>query len=154
MRIINIAVYKFDELGEGAKEKARDWFRQGMGDSFAFETVIEDAKNICLRITSLDSTRANQGEFVTDAKGTAEAILANHGPSCETYKTAETYLPSLKSEDEETAENSAHEFLHDLLEDYRVMLDKEIEYLYSNESVDENIRINEYEFTEKGEILK
>src|ERR1700683_3855603 len=79
--------------------------------------------------------------------------------SCDTYKTAERYQKELQrlydldckeetTESQDAYENCAHEFLHDLLEDYRVMLNKEIEYLQSNESVDESIRANEYEFTE------
>lgn len=41
-RIIEKTVYKFDELSEPAKERARDWWR-GLIDSDDFECVIEDA---------------------------------------------------------------------------------------------------------------
>ena len=46
-RIMETTVYKFDELSEKAKEKARDWYRQGnMEDNFWSESVLEDASQI------------------------------------------------------------------------------------------------------------
>jgi len=40
-------VYQFDELDEKAKERAREWYRQGnWDDSFWSECVIDDAKEI------------------------------------------------------------------------------------------------------------
>lgn len=43
-RTIETTVYKFDELSDKAKEKARDWYRQaGAGDNYFAEEVIEDA---------------------------------------------------------------------------------------------------------------
>ncbi len=40
-------VYQFDELDEKAKERAREWYRQGnCDDSFWSECVIDDAKGI------------------------------------------------------------------------------------------------------------
>ena len=40
-------VYQFDELDEKAKERAREWYRQGnCDDSFWSECVIDDAKEI------------------------------------------------------------------------------------------------------------
>jgi hypothetical protein len=44
-------------------------------------------------------------------------------------------------------------FLRSLLEDYRIMLQKEYEYLTSEETIIETIEANEYEFTEKGEMI-
>lgn len=46
MRIMTTEVYKFDELSERAKEKARDWYRQGALDYNWWEFVYEDAANI------------------------------------------------------------------------------------------------------------
>jgi hypothetical protein len=42
-----IKVYQFDELSESAKERAREWYRQGnCDDSFWSECTIDDAKEI------------------------------------------------------------------------------------------------------------
>ncbi len=40
-------IYTFDELSDAAKEKARDWYREGIaGDSYWHEWIIEYAKTI------------------------------------------------------------------------------------------------------------
>jgi hypothetical protein len=47
MRIIETTVYQFTELGDAAKEKAREWYRRGLdGDNYFAESVIEDAATI------------------------------------------------------------------------------------------------------------
>lgn len=152
MRTKTIELFQFDELSDEAKEKARDWWRKtDLEVQDASNQIQEDAEQIGLRIKCLDDNRPNEGEFAVSARHTMRTILAEHGNMCETYKTAQRYQFSLEKDDEtEAYENSAHEFLHDLLEDYRVMLNKEIEYRYSNECIDESIRANEYEFTIDG----
>jgi hypothetical protein len=44
-------------------------------------------------------------------------------------------------------------FLDSLLEDYAIMLQKEYEYLQSEEAITETIVANEYEFTEEGKQI-
>ena len=44
------------------------------------------------------------------------------------------------------------DFLDSLLEDYSMILEREIEYLYSDEAVAETIIANGYTFTEDGKI--
>src|SRR5580693_5752393 len=122
MRTIETTVYKFDELNDKAKEQARDWYRQGDHNSFAWEQIKEDAEQIGLKITTLDDHRNNEGGFIGGPLETVKLILENHGKSCETYKTAERYQKELtrlydadcKEETQETQdayENCAHEFL-------------------------------------------
>jgi hypothetical protein len=41
-------------------------------------------------------------------------------------------------------------FLESLLEDYRIMYNKEVDYQNSDEAIIEAIRANEYEFTQDG----
>jgi hypothetical protein len=43
-------------------------------------------------------------------------------------------------------------FLHELLEDYRILLEREYEYLTSDESVAESLECNGVEFLEDGSI--
>lgn len=50
-RIKEKTVYQFDELSDSAKERARDWFRQGM--EFDGEYILEDATT-CLAILGID----------------------------------------------------------------------------------------------------
>lgn len=46
MRTIQTTVFKFDELSEAAKEKARAWYREGDTDDFDVEFIYEDAATI------------------------------------------------------------------------------------------------------------
>lgn len=154
MKTLKIKVYTYDELDEKAKDKARDWYWSGGIDSeFAWDCVRDDAKEIGLKIISLDAQRNNEGEFLSNALATANKIMTNHGKTCETYKTPERYIEGLQSEMEENREDAEHEFLHDLLEDYRVMFDKEIEYQQSEEYIKDMMQANEYTFTAGGKRL-
>ena len=47
MRIRKTKVYQYDELSDKAKEKARDWYREGnCEDSYWSECVIDDAATV------------------------------------------------------------------------------------------------------------
>ena len=163
MRIIETKVYKFEELNEEAKEKARDWFREANDGWTEFATILEDAKEIGLKITALRPTGIqgnNEGRFITTARECAEKILKNHGEGCETFKTAGAYLKDIDAlelnddgdfVDEDTANELTRDFKYSLLEDFRIMFEQEGEYQNSDEVVEENIIANEYEFTEDGQ---
>ena len=58
MRIQETKVYQFDELTDSAKERARDWYRQGIGeDTYWCEFVLEDAQTIAQLLGIELSTR-------------------------------------------------------------------------------------------------
>ena len=69
MRQETINIYTFNELSEGAKENAREWFREG-GTSDDFEFVIEDALRDFARwiYRQLDAENdyRNSDEYVDD----------------------------------------------------------------------------------------
>lgn len=89
------------------------------------------------------------------------------------YKTAQSFLTEWDnlvakysdgintdrvSEDNENefdndADELESEYFNLLLEDYRIMLNKEYEYLTSDEVIKETIEANEYEFTEDGKLI-
>ena len=173
MRIKETKVYPFDELSEDAKEKAIG----GLWDINLFyewwESTYEDAAQVKLKLTefNIDWGACCRGEFIEYAKDTADAILTNHGESCETYKTAESYAaecavlwqkyPEEWDEDgyddnewdrDAKQEEIDEKFLKSILEDYRIMLQKEYEYLGSEDVIIETIEANEYEFTEDGKL--
>lgn len=155
--IIERTLYKYDELPtDKAKEAAREWYDRCSDSDQWWENTYEDAKEAGLRIKGFDLDHGTiQGRFDDPAKLVAESIVKNHGPTCETHKTAVAFLLILKTLDgsdnevEET-EDAAKEFLHDILEDYRIMLQHEYEYIHSREQIEETIRTNEYEFVESG----
>ncbi len=173
MKVIKTTVYEFSELSDEAKEKARDWAREFACSDEWWESTYEDAKRIGLGITGfgLDRERGATGEFMVfgGAEQVAGLILSEHGKDCETFKTATAFLADRKKLDAEIAavdgddETNAdyetwqdkrgemdEEFLRSLLEDYAIMLEKERDYLMSDEAIDECIAANEYTFTETG----
>lgn len=170
MKTKTVTLYEFDELSDDAKEKAREWWRTGFVQYDEWwQSVYEDAEMVHLEITSFDLDHGEiSGRFTDDPTTTADEIIDNHGEDCGTYKTASAFLQERdktvdewpKTEDGDTDDEYGldrkldeieDEFLHDILEDYRIMLQKELEYQMSDENVDECIRINEYTFTEDGE---
>jgi hypothetical protein len=168
MRTETINIYKFDELSDKAKDRARDWWRQGALDNDWWEFLYDDAKQVGLKITSFDTGRSYEidGDFIGTPEETADKILAEHGDRCGTWAEANAYKKTLaefmataeKDEDGELAtyalenerEDIGREFLRALLEVYLVMLRSEEEYLLSDAVADELLVVNEYEFTEDG----
>lgn len=171
MRTIRTKVYKFNELSEDAKQKAIQWYRNGnYDDSFAWDNVVEDAAQIGLIIHSLDDHRPNKGEFETSAFEVSCKIVQEHGQMCDTYKTAVQFgiewadlvkkhsdgidIYKVAEENEYDFDNEADElekgFLQSILEDYRIMYNKDIEYQNSDEYIIDAITANEYEFTQDG----
>ena len=53
---------------------------------------------------------------------------------------------------ENEGEEMEEDFLQSLLEDYRIMYNKDIEYQNSDEYISETIEANEYEFTKDGKL--
>lgn len=49
-RVMETTVYKFDELSDTAKERAREWYREGALDYDWWDFVYEDAANIADRL--------------------------------------------------------------------------------------------------------
>lgn len=164
-------LYKYDELSESAKQKAIEGLWDTNVNENWWENMYEDASEVGIKITAFDIDRGNSidGEFYEDACHTANKIKENHGESCETYKTAVSFLAERDEivntapkdengefEDEyeldQKLDECENDFLKSILEDYLIMLRKEYEYQTSEESVLEAIKANDYEFTEDGKL--
>ena len=165
-------VYPFDELSDEAKETAIE----KMYDINIFyewwESVYDDAATIGLVIEEFDIDRGSycRGKWNEDAEDTAHLILERHGEACETHKDATAFLeecheakkvynaqPDYDPDYEEFTESDEYEelceeFQRTICEDYRIILQKEYEYLTSEEVIIETIEANEYEFTEDGKL--
>lgn len=159
MKTKTINVYQYSELSDKAKEKARDWYiNASAGDSFTWENTKDDAKEVGLILKGTDNRGNMDGDFAVSAEDTIKRVLANHGNDCETYKTAKQYKIELAFADEEyerTGSESAKEekqaeFLRSILEDYRIIQEKDEEYCQSEEYITETMELNEYEFDENG----
>jgi hypothetical protein len=171
-----ITYYQFDELSETAKDKAvRSLFDINV-DYHWWENITEhDAKQIGLEISEFDIDRGNRikGQFIESAEDCANKILAEHGEKCQTYLTACEYIKDRSkliehysdgitldevaegNEDkfDEDCDQLDGEFLRSILEDYLILLRKEYEYLTSEEAIIDQLRLNEYEFDEDGNLL-
>jgi hypothetical protein len=160
MREETVAVYKFSELDDEAKGKARDWFLQGFPNYDWWQCVYDDAEMIGLKIIEFDEYNV-KAKFIDKATDCAKSIMREHGENCETYKTAEAFMQdieplsvdNLDGKHDDEIEKLEKDFLKSLSEDYRIMLRKEYEYLTSTEHIDESIISNEYEFTANGKIF-
>ena len=63
MRTIEQVVYRYNELSEEAKEKARDWYRSAC--EFDYEYVYDDFEQICEHLgIELDSKRGRTGPAI------------------------------------------------------------------------------------------
>lgn len=164
-RTIRTKVYLFNELSKDAKQKAIETMCCINVDSDWWQSTYEDAANVGLKLTGfdLDRNRHAKGEFTLAANEVAANIFRDHGDMCETYKTAESFMnewqpvfneymtePDNMTELETKLIDIEYEFLNSLLEDYSIILQKESEYLQSDDAIQETIEADEYEFTSEG----
>jgi hypothetical protein len=168
MKTVTVTLFAINELTDEVKSKVLDKFREINVDDIWWDGIYDDAKDIGLKITSfdLDRNRHAEGKFLLAANEVAQNILNNHGVSCETYKTASSFMEdwqpifnnymdesSEKYESKEAEEQlieMEEDFLNSLLEDYSIMLQNQCEYLTTDEAVEETLTINEYQFLENG----
>jgi len=174
MREVKTIVYKFDELSETAQQKAIEKLADINVDYEWWEYTYDDATNVGIKITGFDIDRGSccEGD-IYDFEETAKKILENHGEKCETYQTAANFLKDraelvkkysdgintdIVSEDNEYDFDSELdeleiEFKKSILEDYRILLQKEYDYLTSKEAIIDTITANEYEFSVDGKMV-
>lgn len=164
MKTINLNLFEFKELSDNAKKRALNDLQDINVDHQWWEdTYTEDAGSIGLKLTSSDFsyTPTAEGHFELAANEVAQNIFNNHGPDCETYKTAQRfmevwepvfnhYMETEQGEDELL--KIEEEFLRDLLHDYAIILRDEFDYLTSEKAIIETIEANEYTFEENGKM--
>lgn len=77
-RIKQTTIYKFDELTDSAKERARDWYRQGAFDYEWWDCTYEDAKE-CLAIAGFTIDKIYFSGFSSQGDGACfEGTWAAH----------------------------------------------------------------------------
>jgi hypothetical protein len=150
-------VYDFDELSDEAKQKAirnlsdinvnYDWWR------FQYD----DALEIGLKINWFDIERYSymSGELICSAMESIKKVLENHGPDCETTKTAQCFLdlynqiePEMR--DDDWLSDFECDYLDAICDCYLTLLREEYEYQTSEEAIIETILANEYTFLPDG----
>lgn len=161
----------WDEISDNVRENIFSKHGDMLVDYGWWEFIYDDAKNVGLKISSFDLGGASyvKGDFLLSANEVAQNIINEHGDICETHKTAQNFLdewsPVFADYLDENSENYESyyaeqelqdledEFLKSLCEDYRIILQKEYDYLTSEESVVETFKANEYVFDKWGNIV-
>lgn len=146
MRQITVNLYNFDELNDDAKQKSIDKHREFLSEVMSLDYITDDAKTIGLNITGWDLYhRSIDGELTEELPEVVKLIKENHGSVTPTYQLAERYKNKHGYDAEET-------FSKELMQLYLAQLHYEYEYQLEDAQIIESITINEYEFTEKGEL--
>ena len=159
-------LYTFDELDEKTQQQAIDGLYDiNVGHEW-WDCTYEDAEQVGCKILEFDIDRGSYCKlvFVHTAELAASSIIESHGPDCDTYKDAFTYLKARRAllpsdcdihedydcEYDEDLETLDEGFQKMLSEDYLKILREEYEYLTTREAILETIEANEYEFTSEG----
>jgi hypothetical protein len=158
MRQKTITLYRYDELPtERAKERALAWMEEGVLDYRWWEFTYDDAELIGIKIHEFDLDRHSiEVELLASCGKIVRRILAQHGPQCGTHKLALDWFRSkhgLRSGwFRDGLGRDADGFRKAIGEEYLCLLQSEYDHQTSRECLEENIRANEYEFDEEGEL--
>lgn len=151
-----ITAYTFDELSEQAKNKAREWMRQDDSRRTDCDSkIIEDAKHVGLHVTCIGPGEAQVDLVpIKSASHVAARILREHGASTGTYAAAQQYQlhADLLHESAKHWEGPlpSEIFISTLEAEYGKMLRDERQFQFYGPGLDNDIRANEYLFSEEG----
>lgn len=158
MEIIEVAVFSFDELGEEAKEKARSWYRDGLEYPWFSEALgsiraFVGHFNVELKDWSLGSgsgrdyihtTATNENFRGVKLKGIDKNYMPT-GYCLDADLWGEFFEVFKKTGDAKYSFEQA-------LEQAIIGIQRDIDYQFSDECIDEMLRINDYQFTENGRV--
>jgi len=158
MRTVEIPVFQFSELSDRAKDRAREWWRNGAeypwhGDCRASITAFCDHFGVTLRDWSIGAHCPF--DYSTDAEPrhfrgmklrdfSREHMPTGYCLDCDLWMTF--YDTFKKTGDAKLA-------FDDAIHAGFIAWQRDIEWHLSDESVDESIEINGYEFDENGDFF-
>lgn len=87
-------VYKFDELNDKAKEKARDWYREVDDFSFYAECAIEDAKD-CAKVLGINIDKVYYSGF--SSQGDGACFVGSYSFTKDCLKNIKNHAPKDKT---------------------------------------------------------
>lgn len=151
---ITLKLYKYEELSDRAKEKARDWLREGNEYPWHDE-CLDSIKTFCkyfdIELTdwSVDyctyhfKTNAGNENFRGHK---LREFTRDHTPTgyCLDYALWATFYDSFKRTGD--AKDAFDDAMRAAFKDWS----NDIEYYYSDEAIEETIIMNDYEFLESG----
>ena len=155
MRTIETNLYTFDELDDRAKENARTWFRT-VSEYPWYDYALAALNAFCdkfnVRVTDYCLSDDYRSSVSTD-------VMPSHFRGVKLKDIDRNAMPtgyymdsSLMFEFYDTFKKTGNAYyaFEQAIEQFLIDVRKDIEAFYSDESVDENIEMNEYEFTDKG----
>jgi len=157
MRTEQVTIYTFDELNDVAKDKAREWYRQGLEYPW-FDESMNSIKCFCdefgVSIKDYSIGAFSHSYIETDVENSnfrglkLKNVNRDNMPTgyCLDCALWQTFYDEFKR-----TGDALHAF-NDAIDNARREIVADIEYQYTDESVDEMLIINEYEFTENGSI--
>lgn len=171
MRTIETKVFEFGELSDAAKEKARDWYREGLeygwaDDAMASIKALADHFNGKMKDWAIDwfdnspsSARFAMPEMEPDEiesklaqLGTFDPVtLRGHGECKLTgYCADENAIDGFRKA-WNAGERDLEKLMDAAFDSWLKDAQADCAYQMSNEAVDESIQCNGYTFTEEGE---
>lgn len=154
MEIVELQIFQFNELDDQAKEKAREWHRCNISYPW-FDEAKDSLKAFCdhFNVTVKDwslgdmrgyvKTDAEQRHFrgVKLSEQDANAMPTGLWLDCELFNYF--YHKFSQTGDAKSA-------FDDALHNFVKAVARDVEYFYSDESVDEHIETNMWTFTKEG----
>ena len=142
MRTVEIKVFTFDELSEKAQAKVLEDFAYINVEHDWWDAIEDEIVRQGGKLESLSIGRDGECDIGCDDWGAFSAsIVETHGEQTDTYKTAKLFLDNKIDEED---------FVREIRRDYHRLLEREYEYLMSEEAIRESIEANELEFLEDG----
>jgi hypothetical protein len=155
MRTIEQTIYTFEELNDEAKEKARNWYRNGLQYPW-WDEVKDSLKSFCdeFGITVLDYSIGDaRREYIkTDATNANFRGFKLKDFDRKAMPTGFCFDCDLRYTfaDQFKQYGDALGAFNEALEAFLQSVRNDVEYQYTDEVVDESIEANGYEFTEDG----
>ena len=157
MRTATVELYQFNELSDEAKERAREWWRENLDYpwwSDAEASIRAFCDHFGVRVKDYSIGAYSPSHLDTDAENghfrgiklkaiNREAMPTGYCLDCALWQTFY---------DEFKRTGSALYAFNEAIDAAVKEVREDMEYQYSDESVDEMLTINEYEFTENGKI--
>lgn len=155
MEIVEVCVYKFEELSDSAKEKARAWYREG-NDYFWWDDALGSIKAFCnefgVKIKNYEVGMWGHSFLDTDAENhhfrgrKLKDVKRDYTPTgyCLDCDLWETFHDTWKTTGDPLG--AFNEAIRVAVRD----IVRDMEYQNSDEAVDEMLVVNGYEFDEDG----
>ena len=156
MRVLTVEAFRFQDLEDEAKERAREWYRDFDYPWFSesIDSIRAFAKHFGVSLMDWE-IGGGRNYIKTDATNAnfrgvrLDSINRDHMPTgyCLDADLWEAFYDEFKK-----TGDAKHAF-EQALEAALCAVQRDIEYRYSDEAVDESLRFNEYEFNSNGSIF-